>query len=70
MRILKSRIEALERAWSGRQARTIAAQASRAQCKLLAVFPDTGPHRRELYPRHMEFIQAGAGFRERLSSLL
>jgi phage terminase large subunit-like protein len=29
-------------------------------------YPDTGPLRRELYPRHMEFFAAGATHRERL----
>lgn len=29
-------------------------------------FPDTGPHRRELYPRHMEFFEAGATYAQRL----
>lgn len=30
------------------------------------LFPDTGPYRRELYPKHMEFFRAGASHRERL----
>lgn len=30
------------------------------------LFPDEGPLRRELYPRHMEFFEAGAKYRERL----
>lgn len=29
-------------------------------------FPDTGPYRRELYPRHMAFIAAGATYNERM----
>lgn len=29
------------------------------------LFPDTGPYRRELYPKHMTFITAGADNRER-----
>lgn len=29
-------------------------------------FPDTGEHRRELYPKHIEFFAAGAQFKERL----
>lgn len=29
-------------------------------------FPDEGPHRRELYPKHVEFFKAGADFTERL----
>lgn len=30
------------------------------------LFPDEGPLRRELYPKHMEFFRAGAKYRERL----
>src|ERR1035441_3965770 len=40
--------------------------ANRSGSKLHAMFPDGGPYRRELYPRHMEFLAAGATFRERL----
>lgn len=29
-------------------------------------FPDAGPHRRELYPKHLEFFRAGAAHRERM----
>ncbi len=29
------------------------------------VFPDTGPFRRELYPKHIEFLRQGKDFRER-----
>lgn len=29
-------------------------------------FKDTGPYRRELYPKHLEFFRAGATFKERL----
>lgn len=29
------------------------------------MYPETGPLRRELYPRHMEFFEAGARYRER-----
>lgn len=32
---------------------------------ILQLFPDQGPLRRELYPRHMEFFEAGAKHRER-----
>lgn len=35
------------------------------QNKLVTFYPDTGPLRRELYPRHLEFFQAGAAHRER-----
>jgi phage terminase large subunit-like protein len=34
--------------------------------KLQDYFPDTGAYRRELYPKHMAFIEAGATHRERL----
>lgn len=34
--------------------------------KLLTYFPDTGPLRRELYPKHCEFFEAGPTHRERL----
>lgn len=30
-----------------------------------AFYPDSGPCRRELYPKHMEFFEAGARYRER-----
>ena len=36
-----------------------------AQNKLLRFYPDSGPLRRELYPRHLEFFRAGAVHRER-----
>ncbi len=38
----------------------------RRQQKYYAYFPDRGPLRRELYPRHMEFFAAGTYFQERL----
>jgi len=34
--------------------------------KILQYFPETGPLRRELYPRHLEFFEAGTTHRERL----
>lgn len=34
--------------------------------KLWTYYPDTGPLRRELYPRHMAFFRAGARHQERL----
>lgn len=34
--------------------------------KIDVMFPDTGPLRRELYPKHLEFFRAGAFHRERL----
>ncbi len=33
--------------------------------KLNTIFPDDGPYRRELYPKHIAFMEAGATFRER-----
>lgn len=33
--------------------------------KIDQYFPDSGPLRRELYPKHMEFFRAGARYRER-----
>lgn len=38
----------------------------RSRNKIDSYFPDTGPLRRELYPKHMEFFAAGAIHRERL----
>lgn len=29
------------------------------------LFPDTGPYRRDLYPKHLEFFEAGKTYRER-----
>lgn len=33
--------------------------------KFQSLFPDEGPLRRELYPRHLEFFKSGKDFRER-----
>lgn len=33
--------------------------------KIDSMYPDTGPLRREMYPKHMEFFKAGATYRER-----
>ena len=42
-------------------------QARRKRYRLIdEIFPDEGPYRRDLYPRHMEFFRAGASHRERL----
>lgn len=38
----------------------------KARRKLFTYFPDTGPLRRELYPKHLEFFRAGAQHKERL----
>jgi phage terminase large subunit-like protein len=35
------------------------------QHKIDTFYPDEGPLRRELYPKHLEFFRAGASFRER-----
>lgn len=40
-------------------------EAERYRKKLYSYFPDTGPLRRDLYPRHMKFLEAGARHRER-----
>lgn len=37
-----------------------------ARTKINSYFPDTGPLRRELYPKHCEFFEAGIDRRERL----
>lgn len=33
--------------------------------KISALFPDTGPYRKELYPKHIAFMNAGAHYQER-----
>lgn len=33
--------------------------------KIYTIFPDTGPLRRELYPKHLEFMAAGKDYKER-----
>lgn len=38
----------------------------RLRNKLARYFPDKGPYRRELYPRHLQFFKAGAEYRSRL----
>jgi|SRR5712692_6569900 len=40
--------------------------ARRAGYKIRAYFPDAGPYRRALYPKHMAFLRAGRDHRERL----
>lgn len=37
----------------------------RKRRKIFSLFPDQGPLRRELYPKHLEFFTAGLGNRER-----
>lgn len=36
-----------------------------ARRKLLGMFPETGKYNRFLYPKHMQFFEAGAAYRER-----
>jgi phage terminase large subunit-like protein len=36
--------------------------------KLEFIFPETGQHRRELYPKHIEFMNAGSKYAERMFS--
>lgn len=38
----------------------------KAVTKIDSYYPDTGPLRRELYPKHMQYFEAGIAFRERL----
>jgi phage terminase large subunit-like protein len=44
----------------------IEAERRRRQSAFLTLFPDEGPLRRELYPKHLEFFAAGTQFKERL----
>src|SRR5579884_1262735 len=44
----------------------IEAELSRRRAAFVTLFPDSGPLRRDLYPKHLEFFQAGAQFKERL----
>ncbi len=46
--------------------RVIEAEKRRRQSPFQTLFPDEGPHRREFYPKHLEFFEAGAHFRQRL----
>src|SRR5262245_27889156 len=41
-------------------------EARRAGYKMRAYFRDTGPHRRDAYPKHVAFLRAGAQHKERL----
>lgn len=43
----------------------IAAADTRASSKLHKYFPDEGPYRRELYPKHLQFFRAGKTHRTR-----
>jgi phage terminase large subunit-like protein len=42
-----------------------AERARRKRRKIDTYFPDAGAHRRELYPKHLEFFKAGAEHKER-----
>jgi phage terminase large subunit-like protein len=44
----------------------IEAELSRRRAAFVTLFPDSGPLRRDLYPKHLEFFEAGAQFKERL----
>lgn len=44
----------------------VAQMEKRSQARFRSFFADTGPYRRELYPKHLEFFAAGATFKERL----
>ncbi len=46
--------------------RWIEAELFRRRTPFLTLFADSGPLRRELYPKHVEFFHAGANFKERL----
>jgi hypothetical protein len=37
----------------------------RSRTKIADIFPDAGPLRRDLYPKHIAFLAAGATHRER-----
>jgi phage terminase large subunit-like protein len=54
--MLLQTLESLKREQQRRQSRR----------KILSYYPDAGPLRRELYPKHQEFFLAGAKYRERL----
>ncbi len=41
------------------------ARREKYQGKIHVYFPDEGPHRRELYQKHLEFFEAGKHYRER-----
>jgi len=42
------------------------ARAERARCRWYQYYPDEGPLRRTLYPKHVAFFEAGASWRQRL----
>ncbi len=67
---MKTLLENLE-SWKGlsdsQQALIFARETERRRSTRLfqTFYPETGPLRRELYPRHMEFFRAGAKYNER-----
>jgi phage terminase large subunit-like protein len=52
--------------WLAAVRQEVAAEKRRRSSPLCTLFPDEGPFRRELYPKHMEFFRAGAQYSERL----
>src|ERR1035438_5752159 len=46
--------------------KAIKAELERRRCPFRTLFPDSGPLRRELYAKHMQFFAAGARYTERL----
>lgn len=60
----------LERASPEQKAKLLRLLQKRARLeqrnKIATYYPDKGPLRRELYPKHLEFFEAGATHRERL----
>lgn len=70
--LTKSQVEALADVLSDEEAERLAealAEIERddSRQKWQNLFPDEGPLRRELYPKHLEFFRAGAKYRERLA---
>jgi len=47
-------------------ARIVAELEKRRSAKFATFFPDTGPLRRDLYPKHVEFFALGASYKNRL----
>lgn len=46
--------------------KSIDSERDRRQSLFVTMFPDTGPGRRELYPKQIEFFRAGLQYKERL----
>lgn len=49
-----------------RLAELVAELTARANARIRTFFPEAGPYRRALYPKHLEFFAAGASYKERL----